>query len=38
MLYFCSVGLDDKIGELAVYIYIYIYICCIPVVLEVMIR
>ena len=36
MLYFCSVGGDDKIGELAV--YIYIYICCISVVLEVMIR
>ena len=26
MLYFCSVGGDDKIGELAVYIYIYIYV------------
>ena len=36
MLYSCSVGGDDKIGELA--IFIYIYICCISVVLDLMIR
>ena len=28
MLYFCSVGLDDKIGELAIYIYIYVLYFC----------
>ena len=32
MLYFCSVGGDDKIGELAVYIYIYMLYSCSTVV------